>query len=142
MLKKTITYTDFLGTTRTEDLYFNLTKMDLTDMQMSVDGGMRAKLEKMINAVNNKEIYKTFTEIVLASYGELSPDGKYHIKVDEDGHRLADKFKQSLAYEALMDEVCQSEETIAEFCNGIIPQSILEQAEKAEKEENKPHPVK
>ena len=130
MFKKTITYTDFLGTNRTEDLYFNLTKSELTDMQMSVDGGLQAKLYKMVKAVNNREIYKAFTEIVAAAYGELTPDGKYHVKVDENGHRLFDKFKQSLAYDALMDEICKDENTIAEFCNGIIPKQLRDEMNK------------
>ena len=133
MVVKTVTFTDYLGTERTQDLYFNLTKMDLSDMQMSVDGGMQAYLDKMIKNVNKKEVYKAFTEIVLAAYGELSPDGIYHIKVDENGHKLSDKFRQSLAYEALMDEICQNEETIAEFINGIIPKSLREAAEKEQK---------
>lgn len=130
MYKKTITYPDFLGTNRTEDLYFNLTKTELTDMQMSVDGGLQAKLDKMVKAVNNREIYKAFTEIVAAAYGELTPDGKYHIKVDENGHRLFDKFKQSLAYDALMDEICKDEGTIAEFCNAIIPKQLRDEMNK------------
>ena len=79
MLKKTVTYVDFLGTTRTEDLYFHLSKQELSDMQMSVDGGYNNLLDKMIKAADNKAVYKTFVEIVLAAYGELSPDGKYHV---------------------------------------------------------------
>ena len=126
MLIKTVTYKDFLGTERTEKLYFNLTKMELSDMQMSVDGGFNNMLKSMIDAVNNKEIYKTFVKIVLAAYGELSPDGKYHIKEDENGHKLCNKFKQSLAYEALMDDICQNETTIAEFCTGILPKEMRE----------------
>ena len=32
MLKKTITYTDYNGNSRTEDFYFNLTKTELMKM--------------------------------------------------------------------------------------------------------------
>ena len=124
MLKKTITYEDYLGTVRTEDLYFNLSKTELSDMQMSVDGGYNNLLDKMIRAKDNKEVYKNFVEIVLTAYGELSPDGKYHIKKDAEGHRLADMWKQSPSYDALMDEICESEATIAEFCTGILPKNI------------------
>ena len=88
MLKKTITYTDYLGNTRTEDFYFNLSKSELSDMQMSVEGGFNVQLEKMMNSANNKEIYNTFVDVVLQAYGELSPDGRYHIKEDENGHKL------------------------------------------------------
>lgn len=140
MLKKTITYTDYLGVERTEDFYFNLSKSELNDMQMSVDGGMKAQLEKILSSVNTKEIYKTFTKIVLAAYGELSPDGKYHIKEDEHGFKLSSRFRQSPAYDVLMDEITQNETTIAEFCNGILPKEITEAGK--EKPNGEFHPVK
>lgn len=124
MLKKTITYTDYLGTTRVEDLYFNLSKSELSDMQMSMDGGLDKWLDKIMRGKNNREIYNTFVEIVDKAYGELSPDGKYHLKEDEEGHKLYKKFKQSPAYDALMDEICQNESTIAEFCKGILPKNL------------------
>lgn len=124
MLKKTITYEDYFGNTRTEDFYFNLSKTELSNMQMSVDGGLNVQLEKMINAANNREIYNTFVNVVLQAYGELSADGKYHIKEDEEGHKLYKKFMQSPAYDALMDELCENERTIAEFCKGILPKSM------------------
>lgn len=130
MLKKTITYEDYLGTVRTEDFYFNLSKGELSDMQMSMDGGFNVYLQKMMNAVNNKEIYHTFVKVVLAAYGELTPDGKYHLKEDENGNKLWKKFKQSPAYDVLMDEICKDESTIAEFCNGIMPKEIREAAMK------------
>lgn len=124
MLKKTITYTDYLGTTRVEDLYFNLSKSELSDMQMSIDGGLDKWLDKIMRGKNNREIYNTFVEIVDKAYGELSPDGKYHLKEDEEGHKLYKKFKQSPVYDALMDEICQNESTIAVFCKGILPKNL------------------
>lgn len=124
MIKKTITYEDYLGTVRTEDFYFNFSKTELSDMQMSVEGGLNVQLEQMIKAKDNKEVYNKFVDIVLNSYGELSPDGRYHIKEDENGNKLYKKFKQSPAYDALMDEICKDEASIAEFCNGIIPKQV------------------
>lgn len=129
MIKKTITYEDYLGTVRTEDFYFNLSKSELQDMQMSVEGGLNAKLDQMIQAKNNTDIYNAFVDIVLAAYGELSPDGRYHLKEDENGHKLYKKFKQSPAYDVLMDEICKDESSIAEFCNGIIPKAIKDAQE-------------
>lgn len=124
MLKKTITYTDYLGTTRVEDHFFNLSKSELSDMQMSVEGGLDKWLDKIMKGKSNREIYNTFVEIVDKAYGELSPDGKYHLKEDEEGHKLYKKFKQSPAYDALMDDICQNESTIAEFCKGILPKNL------------------
>lgn len=141
MLKKTITYEDYLGNTRTEDFYFNLSKSELSKMQMSVDGGLNKKLEQIINAGDSKEIYNNFVEIVDAAYGELSPDGKFHIKEDENGYPLYKRFKQSPAYDALMDEICQSAETVAEFCNGIIPKSVKDSGPQDHKAPATVHPV-
>ncbi len=50
MVKKTITYTDYDGTERTEDFYFNLSEAEITEMQLSVEGGMRGYIEKIVAA--------------------------------------------------------------------------------------------
>ena len=63
MLKKSITYTDFNGEKRTEDFYFNLSRAELTEMQMSVNGGMSEYLQKIINSQDNTEIFNTFKTI-------------------------------------------------------------------------------
>ncbi len=131
MYKKTVTYEDYLGTVRTEDLRFNLSKTELSDMQMSVEGGFNVYLETMMKAANNKDVYNTFVEVVLKAYGEVSPDGKYFLKEDEDGHKLYKKFRQSPAYDAFMDAICENETTIAEFCKGILPKSLQGETDKA-----------
>ena len=40
MLKKTITYTDYNNTERKEDHYFNLTKAEIMEMELSITGGL------------------------------------------------------------------------------------------------------
>ena len=56
MLKKTVTYTDYNGVERTEDFYFNLSKAEVTEMELSVDGGLAQMLENIVNSKDNKEI--------------------------------------------------------------------------------------
>ena len=70
MLKKTLTYEDFNGNQRTEDYYFNLTKAELMEMELSADGGLEATINKIIAAQNGKEIMELFKEIVLKAYNE------------------------------------------------------------------------
>ena len=140
MLKKTITYTDYLGTVRTEDKYFNLSKTELSDMQMSVEGGLNVWLEKIMKAKDNKEVYQTFVGIVDKAYGELSPDGRYHLKEDENGNKLYKKFKQSPAYDALMDEICKDETSIAEFCKGILPKNLQAEGPQDHQRPQRPQP--
>lgn len=117
MLKKTIKYTDYNGVEREEDFYFNLSKAEITEMELSVDGGMAAMLESIIKSNNNKEIVSMFKEIILKAYGEKSEDGKRFIKSKE----LTEGFAQTEAFSELFVELALNEEKAAEFVNGIIP---------------------
>ena len=80
MVKKTITYTDYDGTERTEDFYFNLSEAEITEMQLSVEGGMRSYIEKIIAAKSQLELVKLFKDILLRSYGKKSLDGRLFVK--------------------------------------------------------------
>lgn len=120
MLKKTIKYTDFNDVEREEDFYFNLTKSELTEMQLSVDGGLQAWLEKIVKTENRPELIKAFKNIILKSYGEKSADGKRFVKSEE----LSEAFEQSAAYDELFIELLSNEEKAAEFVNGLIPKGL------------------
>lgn len=120
MLKKSITYTDYNGETRTEDFYFNLTKAELAEMELSSDGGMQAYIEKIVNTHNNKELVQLFKDLILKSYGEKSLDGRRFIKNDE----LRDAFSQTEAYSELFMELASNADAASAFVNGIVPQNI------------------
>lgn len=83
MLKKTITYNDYNGNERTEDLYFNLSQAEVMEMEMSTTGGLAEMIQKIVAAQDAPAIIKIFKEIILKAYGEKSPDGKRFIKSDE-----------------------------------------------------------
>ena len=80
MLKKTINYVDYNGVERKEDFYFNLTKAEVTEMELSVDGGLSQMIEQLVNAKDNKQIIALFKEIILKAYGEKSADGRRNIR--------------------------------------------------------------
>ena len=60
MLKKTIAYTDYNGTTRKEDFYFNLTQAEVTELEVSVEGGLVEMINRIVAAQNGKVIIETF----------------------------------------------------------------------------------
>ena len=60
MLKKTITYTDYNQVERTEDFYFNLTKAEVMEMEMSTSGGMAEMIQRIIAAQDSPAIIKIF----------------------------------------------------------------------------------
>ena len=123
MLKKTITYTDYNDVERTEDFYFNLTQAEIVEMQMSVNGGLTAMINKIVQAQDSAAIVNTFKEIILKAYGEKSPDGRRFIKSKE----LSDAFSQTEAYSQLYIELATDSEAAAAFVNGIVPKSVAEQ---------------
>lgn len=117
MLKETIKYTDFNGVEREEDFYFNLTKAEITEMEMSVDGGLVERINKIVQAKDAKEIVKIFKTIVLDAYGEKSADGRRFIKTPE----LREAFSQTMAYSNLFMELATNDIKAAAFIKGIMP---------------------
>lgn len=120
MLRKTITYSDYNGNERTEAFYFNLTKAEVTEMEMSTAGGLAEMIEKIIAAQDAPSIIKIFKDLVLKAYGEKSPDGKRFIKSDE----LSTAFSQTEAYSQLFMELATDADSAAKFVNGIVPGDV------------------
>ena len=119
MLKKTITYTDFNGMERSEDFYFNLTKAEVMEMEMSTVGGLSEMIQRIIAAQDAPSIIKVFKDLVLKSYGEKSADGKRFIKTPE----IAEAFSQTEAYSVLFMELATDADAASAFVNGIIPKT-------------------
>ena len=117
MLKKTIKYTDYNDVERTEDFYFNLSKAEVLEMEMTTTGGLAEHITKIIAAQDNPTIIKLFKDLVLKAYGEKSPDGRQFIK--NDGIRT--NFSQTEAYSNLFMELATDTNAATAFMNGIIP---------------------
>ena len=117
MLKKTITYTDYNGITRTEDFYFNLTKAEIMEMQLGTNGGLDVMIKKIIDSQDAPSIIKIFKELILKAYGEKSDDGKRFVKSKE----ISEGFAQTEAYSQLFMELATDTDAASKFVNGIVP---------------------
>ena len=120
MLDKTITCKDFNGNEYTEVHRFNLTQSELTEMELSVNGGMTEMLNQVINTKDNATTFKIFKNLILKSYGHKSIDGKRF----EKSEKLSAEFEQTNAYDTLFMELIQNPEAAAEFIAGIMPGDI------------------
>lgn len=120
MLKKTIAYTDYDGNAREESFYFNLTKSELTEMQMSATGGLDQMIQKIVEAQDGGRIIAVFKELILKAYGEKSPDGRRFVKSKE----LSESFAQTPAYDQLFMELATDADKASEFVKGIIPADL------------------
>lgn len=127
MYKKTITYTDYNNVERTEDFWFNFSKAEIMEMEMSVDGGMSALMKKVASTQDAPSLVKIFKDLVLDAYGERSADGRRFMKHDDNGRRLSDNFKETEAYSVLFMELAFDDKAAAEFMNGIIPKDLAKQ---------------
>lgn len=118
MLKKTITYTDFNGEERTEDFYFNLTKAECMEMNLSVAGGIEGYFQRIINAKDTPALVKEFKELILKSYGEKSADGRQMMK--DEARRKA--FSETEAYSILFMELATNADAAADFIKRVLPE--------------------
>lgn len=124
MLKKDIEYTDYNGVKRKEPFYFNLTKAELMEMEMTTTGGLAEMIQQIVATQDTPSIIKIFKEIILKAYGEKSADGKRFIKVNDAGVPLSVAFSQTEAYSQLFMELATNDEAATEFISGIIPSDI------------------
>lgn len=120
MLKKVITYTDFDGNQREDTCYFNLTKTELTEMELSESGGLTKMIEKIIEKQDGRQILSIFKKLILASYGEKSVDGRRFIKSQE----LSEEFSQTGAYDTLFMELATDADKASDFIKAVIPADI------------------
>lgn len=122
MIKKTITFTDYNGVERTEDFYFNLTKAEVMEMEMSTTGGLAETIQKIVAAQDAPAIIKIFKNLVLKAYGEKSPDGRRFIKSDD----ISAAFSQTEAYSQIFMELATDADAAAKFVNGIVPADMTQ----------------
>ena len=121
MIKKTVTYTDYNEVERTENFYFNLSKAEVMEMEMSTEGGMAESIQKIVDAKDAPAIIRVFKDLVLKAYGVKSDDGRRFMKTKPDGTRYADDFKETEAYSQIFMELATDADAAAEFVNGIVP---------------------
>ena len=131
MFKKTIEYTDFNGEKRKEDFYFNLTKAELLEMQLSKEGGLRDFLIAIVQTKDVPKLVEMFKKLILMSYGEKTPDGRHFMKNDE----IRQRFECSEAYSELFMELATDSDSAAEFVNALLPEGY--KASDEDKEEIK-----
>lgn len=116
MLIKEITYTDYNGNERTEKFYFNISKAEIIKMDLKTPGGLKEKVESIINRLDIPKVAELFDEIITLSYGEKSEDGKCFRKSKE----LTETFMQSEAYGELLAELISNSDEAVEFVREVI----------------------
>ena len=123
MIKETITYTDYNNVERTEDFYFNLTKAEIMEMEMSTKGGLAETIQRIVAAQDQPAIIKIFKDLIIKAYGVKSLDGKRFIKNEE----VVNEFVQTEAYSQMFMKLATDADAAAKFVNGIVPADMAKQ---------------
>lgn len=117
MLKERIDYVDFDGNQRSEDFYFNFTEAEIQEQNLKTPGGIKAKLEKIVQTQDQEKLVEYFKYLILESYGLKSDDGRRFIKSKE----LSEEFSQTGAYNKLFMTLSTNTDAAIRFVKGIIP---------------------
>ena len=125
MHKEVITYTDYDGNERTETFYFNLSKAEITEMELSVSGGLSESLKSIVEKKDVPNTIAVIKDLILKAYGIKSPDGKRFIKSAE----LREEFEQTEAYSELFMKLLSNADYAAAFMNSIIPADLAKAAQ-------------
>lgn len=123
MLKKTIPFKDLDGNDVVEDFYFNLTKAEIAELELSHKNGYSAHLKTVIATNDGGLIIATFKDLVVRSVGRRSEDGRRFIKNKE----IADEFLQSEAYSEMFLALVTDANEGAAFVKAIMPADIVAQ---------------
>lgn len=116
MFKHTIKYTDYNGVEREEQFFFNLSKAELMEMELSTQAGVDEMIRMMIATNDNAKIMEMFKNLILKSYGIKSEDGRRFIK----SQQLRDEFEQSEAYSEFFMNLLSDGTLQNEFINKVI----------------------
>lgn len=123
MYRYTANYTDYNGNERKETHFFNLNKAEIMKMEMSTEGGMAERIQRIVDAKDVPAIIAVFEDLIHKSYGVKTPDGKGFIKRKED----LEEFMATEAYSNLFMELATNADKAAEFINQIIPADLAKQ---------------
>lgn len=119
MFTDVITYEDFNGNTDTQEVYFNISKMEAMSLEASYPEGYGSMLEKVANSNDYKEVLAAFKDLVKLAYGVKSEDGKRFVKSEEE----FEKFESSPVYDEFMIKLMTNEDYALEFVLGAFPKT-------------------
>lgn len=131
MLKKTVTYRDYDNNERTETLWFNMNRFELTEFAAELPDDLFKNLSgannmetvsRIANEMGSKGVIDFIKNLVLKSYGEKSDDGRRFKKSPE----LSEEFSQTIAFDTFMSELLSDDNAAANFVNSIIPADMAE----------------
>lgn len=111
MLHKKVTYTNYNGEVVNEDVYFNLTSMELVKMEAKYKISVSDKIKEVVEANDFEGIIALFEDLLLTAYGVKSEDGRRFIKDEQ----TTKEFEDSIAYAEIFEQIILNPEAAKEL---------------------------
>lgn len=124
MYKKTLTYTNYNGLAVTENLYFNLSSIEVARFARKYTDQENISLADVIQQIaNSGNIFKMIeftSDMVLSSYGRITDDGKM-----DKSESVVDNFATSVAYAEYVDILITDVEESKRFGAKVVSASQI-----------------
>ena len=123
MIVYTETYVDYDGNQRTEDFRFHFNQAELLEMEIATEGGFSARVNRIINANSQPELFQVMKTFILDAYGVKSEDGRRFMKTPE----IRQEFLESPVYSRIMTRLTIGKDAANEaskFINGVTPEEM------------------
>ena len=111
MLHKKVTYTNYNGEVVNEDVYFNLTSMELVKMEAKYEMSIPDKIKEVTEANDYRGIIALFEDLLLTAYGVKSEDGRRFVKDPQ----ATKEFGDSIAYAEIFEQIILNPEAAKEL---------------------------
>lgn len=121
MVKHTVTYENFDGEKVTEDLYFNITKAELSELNFKYNGNLQEVIKKATDSKDAKTIYEVFKDILMLGYGTKEESNGKTIFV-KTAH-AAEVFTHTEAFSTLLFDLASNEELMTTFVTKMLPKN-------------------
>ena len=138
MIKETTTYIDYDGTSTTEEMYFNLTQFELTEIAMELPDELTDHIntndspasivEKIVTVLGKKGLLEFVKRMVIKAYGvkKQGLDGKVKFVKSE---AITEEFANSMACHNFIMELVTDNVKSNKFFNEIIPTEMAPQVQ-------------
>lgn len=101
MLHKKVTYTNYNGEVVNEDVYFNLTSIELIRLEAKYGKSIPDKIKEVTEANDYRGIIALFEDLLLTAYGVKSEDGRRFVKDPQ----VTKEFGDSIAYAEIFEQI-------------------------------------
>lgn len=122
MIKKNVSYKNLDGGTEIEEVYLNLNKSEVIELELEAEKPFSELLQEAGDAPNAREALRVFRMIIDVAYGVRSEDGKRLIK----NANVLEDFKGSEPYSELLWELISNPEEAVNVIFSILPTDAIE----------------